>query len=111
MQQWEYKSLHQNSTSDDDLNKLGADGWELICKGEYYFYFKRPIPQEPKLGPSSVYCSDTTGGAGIEGIVCKKCGQVYPMGSTHNCSTSGNPYPHSSNSTPIPQHNSVIPKE
>jgi hypothetical protein len=37
--QWEYRI--EASLSQDKLNKLGADGWELITGGPTYF-FKRP---------------------------------------------------------------------
>ena len=54
---WEYKAVPredltnvQNVVSVDKLNKLGADGWELVLyhherqgpNAEFYFYFKRP---------------------------------------------------------------------
>lgn len=41
---WEYKAvLH---VDDEALNKLGKEGWELVCaggKGGNYLFFKRPI--------------------------------------------------------------------
>lgn len=41
---WEYKAvLHVDDT---ELNKLGKEGWELVCcggKGGNYLFFKRPI--------------------------------------------------------------------
>jgi hypothetical protein len=48
MQKWEYKILKE-APSEAELNKLGAEGWELIviagAVSEYYdirYYFKRP---------------------------------------------------------------------
>jgi hypothetical protein len=41
---WEYKAvLH---VDDESLNKLGREGWELVCaggSGGNYLYFKRPV--------------------------------------------------------------------
>jgi hypothetical protein len=50
---WEYKILTPNlmkaaDAEENDLNKLGAEGWELVMvrqygnEHEYEFYFKRP---------------------------------------------------------------------
>ncbi len=48
---WEYKQLVRNlaaepALTEDDLNALGADGWELAGiftdSPRVYFYFKRP---------------------------------------------------------------------
>ena len=47
-QTWEYKTLYSNTVTDQDLNKLGADGWELVATaagnlgGWTSFIFKRP---------------------------------------------------------------------
>jgi hypothetical protein len=47
---WEYKRLERNLESEsapteDDLNALGNEGWELVStlahKGQVYLYFKR----------------------------------------------------------------------
>jgi hypothetical protein len=49
-QQWEYKvvvadAVHGQSLAEDDLNALGASGWELVgvvpLAGKVQFYFKR----------------------------------------------------------------------
>jgi hypothetical protein len=44
-QQWEYKTI-TTALSDDALNTLGADGWELVgvvaLPAITQFYFKRP---------------------------------------------------------------------
>jgi hypothetical protein len=41
-QKWKYKSAQQ--PSDEDLNSLGAEGWELVAinAAEDMFIFKRP---------------------------------------------------------------------
>jgi hypothetical protein len=48
---WEYQILYfQTNHPDDQINKLGKDGWELVTitssevRGTYA-YFKRPIAQ------------------------------------------------------------------
>jgi|GEM_PF-3602524 len=57
-QKWEYLTVlaHKEKPSDDDLNQLGYDGWELVGAAAWYFdvlseqhlhptnrlYFKRP---------------------------------------------------------------------
>jgi len=65
MQQWEYKTLAREEDqllTDDQLNKLGEHGLELISilpifhevtevgrtwkKHTVYYYFKRPKPQQ-----------------------------------------------------------------
>jgi hypothetical protein len=41
---WEYMQIL--NVDDEGLNKLGADGWELVCsggKGGNSLFFKRPI--------------------------------------------------------------------
>lgn len=47
MQKWEYKSVQWNE--DEELNELGAEGWELVSAVAgaayvYYALFKRPLP-------------------------------------------------------------------
>jgi len=42
MQKWEYKRLEINP-SEEELNELGSQGWELVAANEYYCYFKRPL--------------------------------------------------------------------
>lgn len=39
MQRWEYLT-----SKAPDLERLGADGWELVAVAEGTFYFKRPAP-------------------------------------------------------------------
>jgi hypothetical protein len=50
---WEYKQVTRNLSkenipSEEELNKLGKDGWELVCVLKdsplAYFYFKRMKP-------------------------------------------------------------------
>ena len=49
MKQWEYKVelLHSISMTEDDLNDLGEDGWELVNiykeDGSWYAVLKRPL--------------------------------------------------------------------
>jgi hypothetical protein len=41
---WEYKQVL--NVDDEELNKMGRQGWELVCsggKGGNYLFFKRPI--------------------------------------------------------------------
>ena len=44
-QQWEYKVLIQTAISEQELNALGAAGWELVgvvpLRESTHFYFKR----------------------------------------------------------------------
>jgi hypothetical protein len=44
-QQWEYKVIVQTATSEQELNTLGAAGWELAgvvpLRETTQFYFKR----------------------------------------------------------------------
>jgi len=47
MQKWEYKSMQWDN--DEQLNELGAEGWELVSSVVspayiYYVLFKRPVP-------------------------------------------------------------------
>lgn len=45
-QRWEYKSIIQ--VDDVEINRLGAEGWELVCAGGKsgsYLFFKRPLEQ------------------------------------------------------------------
>ena len=41
---WEYMQVL--NVDDEGLNKLGREGWEMVCsggKGGNYLFFKRPI--------------------------------------------------------------------
>ncbi len=39
---WEYKAVElAYGLSEDQLNKLGADGWELVCVAGQQLIFKR----------------------------------------------------------------------
>ena len=42
---WEYTKYTQFPSDDlvHELNMLGLDGWELVCKESNTFYFKRPL--------------------------------------------------------------------
>jgi hypothetical protein len=44
-QRWEYKVIVQNAVSEEELNALGAEGWELVgvvaLPETTQFYFKR----------------------------------------------------------------------
>ena len=31
---------------EDSLNKLGAEGWELVQRMDAFFFFKREVPDE-----------------------------------------------------------------
>ena len=42
-----YEYLARPLLSQDDLNKLGQDGWELVCVNGTVYIFKREIV-EPK---------------------------------------------------------------
>ena len=42
-----YEYLARPLLSQDDLNKLGQDGWELVCVNATMYIFKREIV-EPK---------------------------------------------------------------
>ena len=48
MDKWEYKVInYARVMKEDDLNKLGADGWELVIVvhfGGYQYHFKRRKP-------------------------------------------------------------------
>jgi hypothetical protein len=52
MQQWEYKTLYDNGFSaSDKMNKLGAEGWELVSAtpmgaGSVVCALRRPLEQE-----------------------------------------------------------------
>ena len=41
MKQFEYKVYTPFLASDEKLNKLGAEGWELVAVDGGTFYFKR----------------------------------------------------------------------
>jgi Domain of unknown function (DUF4177) len=44
-QRWEYKVIVQGAVTEEELNALGADGWELVgvvaLPERTQFYFKR----------------------------------------------------------------------
>jgi hypothetical protein len=40
-----YEYLARPSLSQDDLNKLGQDGWELVCVNGSLYIFKRELPE------------------------------------------------------------------
>jgi hypothetical protein len=44
-QRWEYKMIFQSAVSEEELNALGAEGWELVgvvaLPETMQFYFKR----------------------------------------------------------------------
>ena len=46
-QRWEYKVIVQSATSEEELNALGAEGWELVgvigLPDTSQFYFKRAL--------------------------------------------------------------------
>ena len=48
---WEYKRLDASEApTEEELNALGADGWELVStlevQGKVYLYFKRMLARE-----------------------------------------------------------------
>jgi len=43
MKKFEYISTHLEFNK--DLNKLGQEGWELVCVNQNIFIFKREIPE------------------------------------------------------------------
>jgi len=45
MEKWEYKRVYISGATDlePELNKLGADGWELLFCEEHFYYFKRRL--------------------------------------------------------------------
>lgn len=61
LQKWEYKTFrpdHGGPGSDDELNKLGAHGWELIAvfreaNNLYHYTFKRPKAADAKVKPDN----------------------------------------------------------
>jgi hypothetical protein len=40
-----YEYIARPSLSNDDLNVLGQEGWELVCVNVNMFIFKREIPE------------------------------------------------------------------
>jgi hypothetical protein len=40
-----YEYIARPLLSQDDLNKLGQDGWELVCVNVTMYIFKREIPE------------------------------------------------------------------
>ena len=49
MQKWEYKVIKGSSTNEDELNRLGQEGWELVtaalgADSSFRLYLKRPTP-------------------------------------------------------------------
>ena len=42
MQKWEYKTLSY-APSEEQLNQLGAQGWELVAANEAFCFLKRPL--------------------------------------------------------------------
>ena len=57
MQRWEYKGV-DDVPREDGLNKLGADGWELIAitaTGSSYCRIRAYLKRSFQLGQSSKY--------------------------------------------------------
>lgn len=71
MTRWQYKNQETDfyPLSDDDLNDLGNDGWEMVSylrSGySYHYVFKRPVA-EPEPPP----------------LVCSACDVVQKPGAT-----------------------------
>jgi hypothetical protein len=42
MQQWEYLVLSGPNVNEEELNRLGEEGWELVAAGTFSVYLKRP---------------------------------------------------------------------
>jgi hypothetical protein len=40
-----YEYISRPLETNDHLNKLGQEGWELICVNQNIFIFKREIPE------------------------------------------------------------------
>lgn len=55
---WEYKEVSRQYIPEEDLDKLGEEGWELVLRNDYVFLFKRPkglfSPKIPKPGATVV---------------------------------------------------------
>ena len=51
---WEYNTVNKQEILRDELDKLGADGWELVavCGGEPYLL---PPPEPVKFTPRTYY--------------------------------------------------------
>ncbi len=50
-QKWEYLVCRHNRINEEELNEIGAGGWELIHVSEIddiwgHYFFKRPILEE-----------------------------------------------------------------
>lgn len=47
MTKWEYNSFSTDYYPEEDMDALGADGWELVAAltfdGKQHFYFKREV--------------------------------------------------------------------
>ena len=56
IQQWEYKSyplpagVQNLAKQEEDLNKLGKEGWEMVAATTGKLHFKRPKKKEPDYG-------------------------------------------------------------
>lgn len=50
MTQWEY-----TETTWGNLNKLGLEGWELVCVSNSTYYMKRKLKPKPRMEPLPDY--------------------------------------------------------
>lgn len=53
MRQFEYRILRANDLSENTLNEMGKEGWELVCSTQSIVYGSCLILKREKSGDSS----------------------------------------------------------